>query len=409
MELTLHQAADISIVSQYYSPVAASAITYAISNFLPYANNFPNAKVRLTPGKDIAEPLHFECFLTIRKSPQDTQGTPLLVVISFADHYPQQMPSAVLVPPPGGEKIKHPYSVMSIDGRIQVECLSFLRGVVRPYSLLDMLLAISEQFELEYPLVGANYVPPTAAASDLLSAQSAELSDMDPARQSLVQEAAERVVIDVNQKASKYLDMREQALLYLQKLNESNRELQRAKEILTEHQDELQEYLPSVGNVSSLVRQLDGHEDTVEEHANCLVPADPLQARALELLAEIHAADDTLALLEEGLKRELMTCDDYVKNVSDVGREQFVSRHLYLKVSDKLGKTSSGAAATTPVSTPPPGQSPRSPPEVPQRLAPTEALRMEFPSADVDVIRDVLASVEGDLTIARQQLKMMFP
>ncbi|GET91432.1 hypothetical protein, conserved [Leishmania tarentolae] len=409
MELTLDQAADIAIVSKYYSPVAASAITYAVSNFLPYSNNFPNSKVRLTPGKDIDEVLHVECFLTISKSPKDTQGTPLLVVISFPSHYPQKTASAVLVPPPGGEKIKHPYSVMSVDGGIQVECLPFLRGLARPYSLLDMLLAISEQFQLEYPLVEANYIPPTATTSKVSGVQNAGLNVDDPIRQSLVQEAAERVVIDVNEKASSYLDTREKALLHLQRLNESNRELQRAKQILTEHHNELQSYLPSVGNVSSLVRQLDGHEDTLEEHINCLVPADPLQARALELLAEIHAADDMLALLEEGLKRELMTCDDYVKNVSDVGREQFVSRHLYLKVSERLGKTSVGATANAPDSPPPANPSCRPLPEVPQRLAPTEALQMEFPSADADVILDVLASVKGDITIARQQLKIMFP
>ncbi|XQJ29631.1 Vps23 core domain containing protein, putative [Leishmania guyanensis] len=409
MELTLTQAADIAIVSQYYPPVSASAISCAISNFIPYASNFPNSKARLTPGKDIVAPLHLECFLMIRKYPKDPHGTPLLVVISFTNQYPQQTPSAVLVPPPGGEEIKHAYSIMSKDGRIQLECLSFLRGVERPYPLLDILLAIREQFELDYPLVEANYRPSAPAASEAAGMQTTSLNGGDPARQSLVQEAAERVVIDVNEKARGYLDTREQALQYLQKLNESNRELQKAKAILTAHHDELQGYLPSVGNVSSLLRQLDGRTDTVEEHANCLLPADPLQARALELLAEIHASDDTLALLEEGLKRELLTCDEYVKKVSDVGREQFVSRHLYLRVSESLCKTSLSAAAVTPVSTPPPLQSPHTPPEVPQRLAPTEALRIEFPSADVDVIRDVLASVNDDVTIARQQLKMMFP
>ncbi|KAG5470498.1 hypothetical protein LSCM1_01742 [Leishmania martiniquensis] len=409
MELTLNQAADIAIVSNYYPPVAASAISYAISNFLPYASNFPNSKARLTPGKGIAEPLHLECFLTIRKSPQDTRGTALLVVISFTDQYPQQMPSAVLVPPPGGDKIKHPYSIMSEDGHIQLECLSFLRGVARPYPLLDILLAISEQFELEYPIVGANFSPSGPVSSEAASAHSASLNGIDSARQALMQEAAERVVIDVNEKARKYLDTREQALLYLHRLTESNLELQKAKEILIAHHDELMEYLPSVGNVSSLIRQMDGRQDTVEEHASCLVPADPLQARALELMAEIHAADDTLSLLEEGLKRELLTCDEYVKLVSDVGREQFVSRHLYLKVSEKLWRKSAGAASFTPVSTPPPATSGTFAPQVPPRLAPTEALWLEFPSTDAEMIRDVLASVDGDVTVARQQLKMMFP
>ncbi|KAK7199703.1 Vps23 core domain containing protein [Novymonas esmeraldas] len=411
MEITLHQAADISVVSKYYPPVAASAISYAVSTFLPYAGNFPNSKGRLTPGKNVAEPLHLECFLTIRQSQQESRGTQLLVVLSFTDQYPQQMPSAVLVPPPGGEKIKHPYSVMSNDGRIQVECLSFLRGVERPYPVLDMLLAISEQFELEYPLVSANYRPPAAPTASAVAAstQSAFGNAVSPARQSLVQDAAERVVIDVNEKAGNYLDTREQALLYLQTLNESNRELHKAKKILTTHHNELQEYVPSVGNVNSLLRQLDGHANTVDEHANCLVPADPLQARALELMAEIHASDDTLALLEEGLKRELLTCDEYVKNVSDVGREQFVSRFLYVRVSDRLQKTS-GSIGTSSPSTPPASVgSPSSPPEVPQRLAPAEALRMEFPSADMEVIRDVLASVSNDVVVARQQLRMMFP
>ncbi|KAL7699977.1 Vps23 core domain containing protein [Lotmaria passim] len=403
MEITLNDAADISVVSKYYPPVAASAITYAVSSFLPYANNFPNSRARLTPGKGVAEPLHLECFLMIRKTP-DSVGTPLLVVLSFTDQYPQQMPSAVLVTPPGKEKIKQPYPVMSPDGRIQVECLSFLRGVERPFPLLDMLLAISEQFELEYPLVGPDYCPPTSSPAAAVAPMPAT-QNVDPARQALVQDAAEKVVIDVNEKAANYLDTREQALRYLQKLNESNRELHKAKDLLQSHQEELQEYVPSVGNVSSLLRQLEGHSDTIEEHANCLVPADPLQARALELMAEIHASDDLLSLLEEGLKREVFTCDEYVKNVSEVGRDQFVSRFLYVRASEKLKKPESGAA---PLSSRTSSGSHSSPPDVPQRLSPTRALQLEFPSTDLDVIRDVLASVNNDVPVARQQLKMMF-
>jgi hypothetical protein len=402
MELSLSQAADISVISKYYPPVAASAITHAVNCFLPYANNFPNSRARLTPGKDIAEPLHLECFLMIRKNPRDA-GTPLLVVLSFTDQYPQQIPSAVLVPPPGNDKIKQPYPVMSPDGRIQVECLSFLRGVERPFPLLDTLLAISEQFELEYPLVGSDYHPPNASPTAVLSNLASQ--NIDPARQALVQEAAEKVVIDVNEKASNYLDTREQALQYLQRLNESNRELHKAKELLQAHQAELQEYVPSVGSVSSLLRQLEGHSDTIEEHANCLVPADPLQARALELMAEIHASDDLLTLLEDGLKRELITCDEYVKNVSEVGRDQFVSRFLYLRASEKLKKADSGIP---PLSSRHSSASPNSPPDIPQRLSPAHALQLEFLSTDIEVIRDVLASVNNDVPTARQQLKLMF-
>lgn len=402
MELTLSQAGDIAVVSKYYPPITASAITYAVNSFLPYAGNFPNSRARLTPGKEVAEPLHLECFLMIRKSPQDA-GTPLLVVLSFTDQYPQQIPSAVLVAPPGKEKIKQPYPVMAPDGRIQVECLSFLRGVERPFPLLDMLLAISEQFELEYPLVGPDYRPPTtspAAVSAKLSGQSS-----DPARQALVQEAAEKVVIDVNEKASNYLDTREQALQYLQKLNESNRELHKAKEMLQAHQVELQEYVPSVGNVSTLLRQLEGHTDSIEEHANCLVPADPLQARALELMAEIHASDDLLSLLEEGLKREVFSCDEYVKNVSEAGRDQFVSRFLYLRASEKLKRSDPNIPS---ISSRTSSCTPGSPPDIPQRLSPTHALQTEFPATDLDVIRDVLASVNNEVPVARQQLKLMY-
>ncbi|KPA84621.1 hypothetical protein ABB37_01144 [Leptomonas pyrrhocoris] len=402
MELSLSQAADISVVSKYYPPVAASAITYAVSSFLPYANNFPNSRARLTPSPGVAEPLHLECFLMIRKTPKDV-GTPLLVVLSFTDQYPQQIPSAVLVAPPGKEKIKQPYPVMSPDGRIQVECLSILRGVERPYPLLDVLLAISEQFELEYPLVGPDYRPPTTSPS--AATANSTMQTVDPARKALVQEAAEKVVIDVNEKASNYLDTREQALQYLQKLNESNRELQKAKEMLQTHQGELQEYVPSVSNVSSLLRQLEGHSDTVEEHASCLVPADPLQARALELMAEIHASDDLLALLEDGLKREVFTCDEYVKNVSEVGRDQFVSRFLYLRASEKLKKSE---PAVPSLSSRTSSGIPSSPPDIPQRLSPTHALHTEFPSTDSEVIRDVLASVNNDVPVARQKLKMMF-
>lgn len=397
--LTLEQAADISVVSQYFTPTVASAISYAISNFLPYANNFASTSARQEVGDGgRVYPLHLEIFLPIRRLPQEERRQ-LLVVLTFTNRYPQETITALLVPPSTGERIKQPYSVMGGDGRIQVDRLSFLRGVDQPYPILDVLLAISEQFELEFPLSDGHDAalpaihPPTAPPA-------AAFGSNDATRNSLIQEATEKVVIDLNEKASSYLDTREESLKYLTRLNEANRELHKAKEVLQKHEAELQTYIPNVGNVSTLLQQLKGHDNTPEEHANCLIPTDQLQARALELMAEIHASDDTLALLEDGLKLEKITCDEYVKYVSDVGREQFVSRFLLLRVAEQLPVTREDSSSNTSSIT-------SSPPAIPQRLAPEKALNLEFPSVGVDVIQDVLASVNGDVGVARQQLKQM--
>lgn len=228
------------------------------------------------------------------------------------------------------------------------------------------------------------------------------LRGVDPIRAKMIQEAAEKIVIDLNEKASAYLATREQSLGYLQSLTASNRELQDAKQVLVCHKAELNEYLPQVGDIGTLLQQLDGHTDSVEEHANCLAPVNPLQIRALDLMADVHASEDILSLLEEGLRSEHLTCDEYVKCVSDVGRELFVTRFLCQRVFEQL-TDESGVDVSAPSV-----ESTRAPPPVPKRLPASAALHAEFPNASIDIINDVLKNVAGDIVKARSQLQIFF-
>ncbi|EPY36608.1 hypothetical protein STCU_00496 [Strigomonas culicis] len=289
---------------------------------------------------------------------------------------------------------------MGSDGSIQVECLSFLRGTERPFPILDVLLALSEQFELEFPLVSSNYQAPLSTNDANAVTAALSMTASSPQRSQLIQEVAEKVVIDLNQKASNYLDTRQQSLQYLKKLNDTNRELTKAQGLLEKHEKELKEYIPTVGSVGTLIQQLEGRPDTPEEHSKCLIPVGALQAQALDLTAAIHASEDALRLLEDGLRSEQLGCDDYVKLVGDVGREQFVTRFLWRRVMDRLEPA--GGASTASMLRPQAPQVPHS------RPSGCEALMQEFPDAPPDVVADVLRNANDDLTMARTQMKALF-
>ncbi|EPY41264.1 hypothetical protein AGDE_00595 [Angomonas deanei] len=338
--------------------------------------------------------MSLDIMLHVRAANAPASNAPLMVRLLLPKGFPQQQLSLYLLQVDANLKIKQPYPVMSADGNIQLECLSFLRGTERPYPLLDILVAVTEQFELEYPFVDKNYRPPPQQKSSEVNMTNLVNNKR---KEQLVQEAAEKVVIDLNEKASTYLQTREESLSYLKKLNDINRDLKKADGMLTKHEAELKSYLPNVGNVQSLMKTLDGYEDSVEEHNRCLTAEDPLHARALDLMAELHASEDTLRLLEDGLKAEQLNCEDFVKCVSDVGREQFVTRFLWIRVCDSIPQLSS--IPTTADGTAP---------SIPQRLNAQAVLSSEFPSAPPDVIADVLRNTNNDVGRSRQELKSMF-
>lgn len=402
-------------LAKSYTQPAVSAIYNQVQEFLPYESNFPSCRCFISKGlKSGPSVLRIETTLRISNGE-------VRVALSFPPQYPDQVLQAHVMLPERNDaqrlRIKSPYPVMDSNGMVQVECLAMLRGVERPFPLLDVLLALSEQFDVESPYTSEADAQQgqrnrSAQASSSALTNVLTTTSQDPRRTALIQEAAEKVVIDLNGKASAYLETREQSLFYLQRLNESNRELSKARDMLAKQKRELEVYLPSVGDVGGLVKKLETIPNTIEEHGRCLAAQSPAQERALSLLAEIHASEDTLALLEEGLKNDYFNVDEYVKCVSDVGREQFVARFLCQNILKELNEGAadssapgSGSGANSAAQSLGPGAAP---PAIPQRLSVQEALRKEFTEADPDVIRDVLRNVNNDITVARQQLRSMY-
>lgn len=410
MALTLG-AITLDALNSLYEPPAANAVYAQLRELLPYESNFPGCSGFFTKGSSSRGVLQLHA--AVRVGPTGPAGVQeVRVGLTFPPSFPNQAVTVqVLLPESssvGGVRIKHPYPVMGSDGLVQVECLTMLRGVERPYPLLDLLLALTEQFELELPYVAGNHpVVQQAPPGQADMARVLNKTTQNPQRTALIQEAAEKVVIDLNNKAGAYLETREQSLSYMQRLNESNRELDKAREVLTRNQAELEQYIPNMADVGALVRRLEQIPDSVEEHGRCLVAQSEKQERTVTLLAEIHATEDMLSLLEDGLKNDYFDVDEYVKLVSDVGRDQFMSRFLCQRVMPELI-----GGVTAPLHmpggySPSSGQSiPR--PAVPQRLTPLAALRTEFPQADSQVIRDVLQNVDGDVANARRELRTLY-
>ncbi|CCW62764.1 unnamed protein product [Phytomonas sp. EM1] len=408
--ITLEEAVRVEFLSKVFNQHSAANISRHLSDFFGYKNEFPSYFVRIISYQTGAV---LEVVWNIRLNGIDPSRATIIIAIEFRDQFPMNDLKAFLrVSDPSKMCVKQPYNLISNDGSIQLDSLYALRGASRPYPIILILTTLKKQFEAEYPLVDIPGQVASNVQSCTMPNPSATTHSEQAKRHALIESVAEKVFINLNQKTSSYLDTRKQSLKYLEELRVKRNELEKAKADLMNHKQRLSEYLPNACDISSLLEQLNGHEDTIEEHAKCLIPGNELQARVLELVVDNLALDDMLGLLDDGLKSEKLSCEEYVKLITDLSREQFLARFAYQKIQPQVAPLQSMPAASSNPNTPGfPSMSrpPHEPaPSIPRRLSPEELLKLEFPNAEIGIIRDVLSNLNNDIKAAQAHLKSIF-
>ncbi|KAH9578612.1 Steadiness box (SB) domain [Trypanosoma melophagium] len=423
---------DVEVLRKHYAPAVATAISKYLEDFMVYLSNFGTITASFCKH-DAQMLLTLDCPLFVTppaKNSTNTNNTgntsnsnssggpqPLTVAVVFPAVFPTIPPFCSVVP--GGAyqqwRVRQPSRVVAANGAVQLPELSLLKGATPPYSLLEVLLALTEQFELEFPLLPAGKLtPPRPATStqgrnkNINNAVATTMTEEE--RRRTIQRAAEALMLHMLSKADGYLDTREESLRHLRRLYRCGGAMREARTLLEQRKADLLRFSPELGKVEKITTTLEQLPDKIEVHSMCIVPADDLQARALELLGEIHASDDSLELLERALKAGQLSCEEYVRRVSDVGREQFEARFLFGRVTEAVNRSSSGSGRRLPQSPPRVNATHRrtgEPIKVPKKLENEGVLLREFPEVGTEMIKAVLNLANGSLEEARVQLKAM--
>lgn len=438
----------LDVLKRHYSALAAEALHDYINDFMPYTENFKNISCHFC-NNDKQLLLTLDCPIYVMPpgvnaaaAPRQGLVHPLRVEVVFLANFPNSAPTVKLLPNTfrcgnlTEWRVRPASSIMDEDGAIHLEKLALLEQAVVPYSLLEILVALTEQFEAEFPLtpserepIGQNpsiatATPPVSsivnsvvnstfcptdrsAPPNVMPVPEMPTSDpsvVDPHNQ-LIQGACDAVMIHLLFKADAYLDTRAKALEYLKTLDKASNELRSALATLEKNKEELLKFSPAPGRVEDLTTTLEQVANSMETHSDCIVPADEVHARALELLGDIHSLDDVLELLERSLRHGQITCEEYVRRVSDVGRQQFEARFLFDRLTAAVrGTQRCGTPLPSDVV---PTANAREEPSATQPTTLAEVIKQlheEFPDVELDVVKAVLEVTEMNLSETRVQL-----
>ncbi|RNF11549.1 hypothetical protein TraAM80_00882 [Trypanosoma rangeli] len=408
---------------EHYSQAAATEINKYVGDFMAYLNNFGTIRSSFSM-KDNQTLLVLQCPLFVTPPQSGDTGDqrsnkelpPLLVEVYFPLMFPSVPPCCSVVAEKyrhkGVEKwsIRQPSRVVASNGSVYLSELSLLSGATPPYSLLEILLALTEQFELEFPLISAHHEA-RDGVNNSTHDHRARLTNMsNEHRNALEKKAAEALMLHLLSKAEGYLDTREQSLTRIARLYKCGGAVREARGLLEEKRSELLPYSLEVEKVEKLVEKFTQLSDNLEVHSTCIVPVDDLQARALELLSEIHALDDVLELLERSLKAGQLSCEEYVRRVSDIGRKQFEARFLFARVAEAVNRVRAKTGQQLPITLPRATSKPAVNDgfiQVPTKLNNVDLLLREFPEVGSEMVKAVLNVVDGSVSDARVQLRAM--
>lgn len=230
----------------------------------------------------------------------------------------------------------------------------------------------------------------------------------------LVSQAASAVMSDLDNKLKEYLATQRSTQDYMRAVRDKHDEMTRVIGEMDELQSKLMEYVPCVNDVFKIKNDFADRVNSIDEHERCLVAENALQNRSVELIAEIHASEDALQLIEEGLRMQQLSCEEYVKYVSQLVRDQFIARFLQQRLinhvnsqrgvnhaENVLDKTSPAVNAL------PQLHGNTQPVQIPQRLSPRSALKKMFPKVEITLIDDVLANVNNNVKDAADQMRKL--
>ncbi|KAH9578623.1 Steadiness box (SB) domain [Trypanosoma melophagium] len=427
-----------NLVDVYENYITAGAVAGYLMDFLPHCTKYP-ARINIIQ-KDGGSAISL-CFL-IRTFPKGSLTSCLVDVGILIPHgFPVSVPRCRVRPRDLNEKIKN--SAFLNGFIVPLQYLTLLNNLEPPYPIIKILEAVNKaieedinfftgevslcsnnrdnqkHFEQEGIMTSSTTLrsfdkSPVRFMETTLPALNGKRAlsqvDMQKSRTCLLNEAAEAIFKWQLGHTNTYLNLREESFpLFFY--------LYRKRECMVNETDELRLVKNNLYQMCNLSERLVCktqsmalNTDSLEFHSMCIVPADDLQARALELLGEIHASDDSLELLERALKAGQLSCEEYVRRVSDVGREQFEARFLFGRVTEAVNRSSSGSGRRLPQSPPRVNATHRrtgEPIKVPKKLENEGVLLREFPEVGTEMIKAVLNLANGSLEEARVQLKAM--
>jgi hypothetical protein len=375
METLIQQIRADGLVPVYGQERTSSILKY-IQEFLPYAPNFQpivgSVVAQRVAGLGGQNLLTLTCPLLVQC--RDAQNTVLVVKVIFPLQFPDRAPFAVLTLPSNAQ-FKPEHTVVLAHGVIRLANLPLLQeGSLPPYSLCDILLAITDALGNEYPFVGGNPTAagpgnsPVIAGNSLPSplgvpspapsqqqptwpAQAPRPSSPPPLppTRPLVLAAAEALMLYLgNHDVEDYVAIQLEAAGALAKLQADRQSLQAELESLTAQKHRVNQLQGSSQALRDVVTNLQASTPEsemmakVSEPHELLAPVDDTSTAALQLLTDIHAYDDAMMLEEQMLRRGIIQAEDYVKIISDQARSQFRSRYRFGRLLAAVG-SSSGA------------------------------------------------------------------
>jgi hypothetical protein len=420
--------ADQSLIP-IYGVDRTKAIKAFLKEFEQYKSNFPTqtAQLKEAAGRKL---LLIQAPITV-SLPTGPLGVTLGLL--FTTQFPEHPPHcAVLLQP--GERLAANLTYVAPNGVLRLPQLPFLRTTPKP-TFCDLLLAATHAFENEFPLeiqglvrtplqqqpvaggAGPNGVSPVAGhptspgypADSMNQSQgqgaaprfadpnagltrpqvpgspaptSTPTNPMGspavappPVQRPIEKALAEKVLLDLRLKGEDHLRFRKQALEHYGKLKSSRLTLEREQEALIEKKQTLLTTAPEMEKVANMVKEW-RQNSAMPTASSCIVPHDELHAQAIELIAQNHAADDVMELLEKRLKKGYMSCDDYLKAVSEVARKQFLAKLLLKRVNARISADLN-----------------------------TRNLAKAFPSLDPQLIGEILRSSDYDVSTTERRLR----
>ena len=327
-----------------YGPDKAKEILRYLNEFETYKNWFPPVEMQFHAAHGTTL-LLLECSLVIEREEEPALAPyPIRVGVLFTSQFPQQPPCCAILPR-DGEQIKNGHRAVTSSGAIRL--LQVLaQPVAQPPPLHEILMALAECFKNELPVVGPPAAPAQPRCSNSQQIPAPPASPPPPYEQqqvhstarpasSLEQEVVAKTLLRLREMGDAYLAQREQVLRQKEHLESSHKMLEALVASLLEKKRLLLLAGPEMNEVTQRVREWNTGKDQLTAET-CLQAKDALHGQALELLAHIQADDDVMDLLEKKLKKGGIKCDDYLREVTDVARQQFIERYTLKKVCSRL-------------------------------------------------------------------------
>lgn len=427
------QQISLQLLLPHYSQEKGRAILRYLGDFLPYLSNFqpivgglrevPN----ILPGSPI---LYLTCPLLV----QCRDGSKSIVVVNvhFLPSFPEKIPIVMFVMP-AGAKVREDHAYVTPNGLIRVPQLPLLQHSISPppHSLCEILLAITDVTEEKFPFVPLSFsnAAPSPAATPTMSAAAISPNvpsplptaskteppppppPLPPVRES-VSRAAEALMMFLSKRVDAYLEQREVGLQHLARLEEQRKLLESRLPTVAHETSELRTVRTQTAKLCALVEKSAAaqREDSSDD---LIQPSGDIHQAALELLSQIHGYDDMLALHDGPLRKGQVTCDGYIKDVSQTARAQFFAKYRYHKLlnAQNDGKRKVTQSATQPDAPPlavVAAATPQPPPAVARNLPPAadpvRQLQAEFPQMDQGIVEDVWEATKS-LEKARYELR----